>query len=332
MIIHCTGCQKALDVDEHQFTRDRMRGVCPGCQTIIEVARPYTDSMGPKTSPEKEVREETVPSPMPETPAPAPAGRPILGLSISQKLQILFLSFILITGGVVTFLYMSFVPAMMNEQIRLRTVSVAKAFSGAVEQPLLVKNYLQVNQMAMTNAALPHVAYVSVLNKRGIVVAGIFGDKNRFDAKFKAVIEKEGFPRSMAARNRIPAGTAQNEEVFVLGGQKVFDVAVPIKNTGGEAHVGIFTQDAEQAVEKQLIPLLEVLALMVLCGCLAFIWVGRSISRPIKDLTSAAEKISMGEMDHPIAVKSGGEIGELARSLERMRFSINSAMDRLMQR
>jgi len=326
MIIHCTGCQKALEVDAHQFTRDRMRGVCPGCRTIIEVARPDTDPAGPKVQLEKDIREAVLPSQ-----APGLTGKRLLELNISQKLQILFLSFILITGGVVTFLYLSFVPDMMNEQIRLRTVSVAKAFSGAVERPLMVKNFLQVNQTAAVNAALPHVAYASVFNKRGVVVAGIFGDKNRFDANLKTAIEKEGFPRSMAALNRITAGTQQSEAVFVLGGQKVFDVAVPIKNTGGEVHVGIFTRDAEQAVERQLIPLIEILVLMVLCGSLAFIWVGRSISRPIKNLTLAAEKISMGQMDHPISVKSGGEIGELARSLERMRFSINSAMDRLMQ-
>ena len=184
----------------------------------------------------------------------------------------------------------------------------------------------------MTNAALPHIAYASVLNKRGIVVAGIFGDKARFDADFKAVIDKEGFPRSLAGRNRITGGQALSEKTFVLGGQKVFDVAVPIKGAGGEAHVGIFTRDAEHAVERRLIPLLEILSLMLLGGSLSFIWVGRSIASPIKELTLAAEKISMGEMDHPITVKSGGEIGELARSLERMRFSINTAMDRLMQR
>jgi HAMP domain-containing protein len=329
MIIQCTGCQKTLEVDENRFTRDRMRGVCPGCKTIIEVARPRT---GPTeaAAPQEEARKEESSQTGPK--ASVPGGSRLSGLSISQKLQVLFLSFILITGGVVTFLYLSFVPAMMNDQIRLRTVSVARAFSGAVQQPLLVKNYLQVNQTAVTNAALPHVAYVSVLNKRGIVVAGIFGDKTRFDEGFNAVIDKEGFPSSLSARNRIREGEEQGEAAFTLGGQKVFDVAVPIENTGGEAHVGIFTQDAEHAVEKRLVPLLEILGIMVLSGSLAFIWVGRSISRPIKDLTSAAEKISKGEMDHPITVKSGGEIGELARSLERMRFSINTAMDRLMQR
>jgi len=326
MIVHCTGCQKALEVDEDQFTRDRMRGVCPGCQTLIEVTRPGIGPVEAKHPRQEAQKEEWVP------PAPAPTGKRLPGLSISQKLQVLFLSFILMTGGVITFLYLSFVPDMMNDQIRLRTVSVARAFSGAVQQPLLVKNYLRVNQAAMTNASLPHVAYVSVLNKRGVVVAGIFGDKARFDGKFSATIDKEGFPPSLSARNRVPEGSTQSEAAFVLGGQKVFDVAVPIKNTGGEAHVGIFTRDAESAVQKRLVPLLEILGIMVLSGSLAFIWVGRSISRPIKDLTLAAEKISMGQMDHPITVKSGGEVQALAQSLERMRFSINTAMDRLMQR
>ena len=132
MIIHCTGCQKALEVDEHQFTRDRMRGVCPGCQTIIEVARPQTDP-GAGDVPPEAVRKETV------TPKATQAVRRFPGLNISQKLQVLFLSFILITGGVVTFLYLSFVPAMMNDQIRLRTVPLPRRSAALLSSPFWLK-------------------------------------------------------------------------------------------------------------------------------------------------------------------------------------------------
>lgn len=329
MIIHCTGCQKALEVDETRLTQDRMRGACPGCNTIIEVQRPAAQAPEPPPKPAEAPRADSKEEVMAALPADT---RRRFGLSINQKLQFLFLFFILVTGGMVTFLYLSFVPEMMNEQVRLRTISVARAFSGSVQQALLVKNYLQVNQTALTNATLPHVAYVAVLNKRGIPVAGIFGDKERFDANFKALIEKEGFPKSVYSQNHLSAGQSQSEATFIIGGQKVFDVAIAIPDTGGEAHVAIFTQDADIAVQQSLIPLLEILGLIILSGSLAFIWVGRSISKPIQSLTQAAEKISIGEMDHPITVKSGGEIGELAQSLERMRFSINTAMDRLMQR
>jgi HAMP domain-containing protein len=71
------------------------------------------------------------------------------------------------------------------------------------------------------------------------------------------------------------------------------------------------------------------LASIALIGSLSFFLVARTISAPIRSLTRAAEKISLGEIDRPIDVKGGGEIGELAASLERMRFSIKAAMNRL---
>jgi HAMP domain-containing protein len=124
----------------------------------------------------------------------------------------------------------------------------------------------------------------------------------------------------------------QNTADFSLGGQKIHPVSVRIGDTGGEAQIGVFTEDVEKAVQKSFIPLLALLVAIVTIGSLCFYLVARTISAPIKALTKAAEKISIGEIDHPIAVKGGGEIGELVNSLERMRFSISTAMSRLERR
>jgi methyl-accepting chemotaxis protein len=224
---------------------------------------------------------------------------------------------------------MKYVPALMHEQVDLRTYSISRAFSTAIQQPLLVKNYLLVNQMAGTNAKLPGVAYVSVLNKKGVVVAGIFGDTERFSPGFMEEVKKEGFPEEISSQNPIPSGAKESAADFSIDGHKIHDVAVPIGDTGGEAHVGLFTEDVEKAVQKSLIPLLALLLAIAVLGSLSFFLMARAISVPIRSLTLAAEKISLGDIELPIAVKGGGEIGELAASLERMRFSIRAAMNRL---
>jgi methyl-accepting chemotaxis protein len=72
-----------------------------------------------------------------------------------------------------------------------------------------------------------------------------------------------------------------------------------------------------------------ILTVIGFLGYLSFLLVARTISTPIRLLTKAAEKISLGEIDLPIEVKGGGEIGELAASLERMRFSIKTAINRI---
>jgi methyl-accepting chemotaxis protein len=56
---------------------------------------------------------------------------------------------------------------------------------------------------------------------------------------------------------------------------------------------------------------------------------GRAIVRPIKQLTETAEKISTGDLEVQIDVKSTNEIGELAAAIGRMQDSIRIAIARL---
>jgi HAMP domain-containing protein len=224
---------------------------------------------------------------------------------------------------------MNYVPALMHEQVDLRTHSISSSFSTAIQQPLLIKNYLLVNQMAGTNAKLPGVAYVSVLNKKGVVVAGIFGESERFSPGFRQTVKEKGFPKEIVSKNQIPSGSKESAMDVSVDGRKIHDVAVLIGETGGEAHVGLFTEDVEKAVRKSLIPLIAMLVAIACLGSVSFFFVARTISTPIRSLTAAAEKISLGDIDLPIDVQGRGEIGELAASLERMRFSIKAAMNRM---
>jgi methyl-accepting chemotaxis protein len=72
--------------------------------------------------------------------------------------------------------------------------------------------------------------------------------------------------------------------------------------------------------------LLAVTALLVgLCAWGA----AQVIVKPLDELTEAAERMSVGELDLEIQVNSGDEIGKLAQAIERMRISLTVAMDRL---
>jgi len=55
----------------------------------------------------------------------------------------------------------------------------------------------------------------------------------------------------------------------------------------------------------------------------------RALVKPIMTLTDIAERMSLGELDIKVDVKSKDEIGLLAQAVERMRISLNMAMSRL---
>lgn len=69
------------------------------------------------------------------------------------------------------------------------------------------------------------------------------------------------------------------------------------------------------------------LTIVVVLGIAWF--AGRSIVNPIKKLSNAADRISMGDLDLKIDIKSKDEIGQLGKSIERMQKSIFMAINRL---
>ena len=73
--------------------------------------------------------------------------------------------------------------------------------------------------------------------------------------------------------------------------------------------------------------------LIVLFMLLAVIYAfSSSVVRPIRRLSEAADRISMGDLEAPIEVEGEGEVARLGQSIERMRTSVKTALERLENR
>jgi predicted Zn finger-like uncharacterized protein len=347
MIIKCKPCGKNYRINSNKFTSNQMLLICPHCKSETIVAKPREEIESneafdlsnsdrpsgphPNLKPDKK-RSSKLPRfklEMGNQTLLNSIKKNKTNLTVGKKLLLVFLIFIFFTGSILTVVYMMLVPSLMHNQLNLRTSSISHSLSAAVQEPLLTKNYVVVNQTAEINAKLPGVAYVYVLDKKHNVVAGMFGDKKRFRPDFIDKANEFGFPKEISSLNKIPSDKAESSLDYQVGGQKIHDVAVRIGHGSETAHVGLFTENAENTVRKSLIPLLIVLIVFTLLGCLSFLLVARTISTPIQSLTQAAERLSLGEIDSPIQVRGSGEIRDLAASLERMRFSIKEAINRL---
>lgn len=79
--------------------------------------------------------------------------------------------------------------------------------------------------------------------------------------------------------------------------------------------------------------LVVVVTVLVAVAAVALaLYLSRGIIQPVHVLSAAADSISRGDLDVPIAVSSGDEIGDLAESVERMRASLKAAIERLRAR
>jgi two-component system phosphate regulon sensor histidine kinase PhoR len=65
-------------------------------------------------------------------------------------------------------------------------------------------------------------------------------------------------------------------------------------------------------------------------GCLVLSWIFiRAITRPLQAMTHAAEKLARGDDDVPLPVDSGGELGVLARAMNRMTGEVKARVGEL---
>ena len=69
-------------------------------------------------------------------------------------------------------------------------------------------------------------------------------------------------------------------------------------------------------------------ATLLLVGIIVLLY-GQKLTSSIKSLTNVAERISVGEMDAEIKIKSRDEIGDLAEAISRMQESIRLSIERL---
>jgi len=136
-----------------------------------------------------------------------------------------------------------------------------------------------------------------------------------------------GNPIAVASLNKVEATAS-------LLRRHSLDVVVAsqdrLQQTRDEANVT--SNEAGVIVGSTLLRLIAVAFLALVAGLTVGLTVSRSINNAVQTLTRAAERISMGELDAAVTLKSKDEMGDLAQSFERMRVSLKAAMDRLQRR
>jgi HAMP domain-containing protein len=100
----------------------------------------------------------------------------------------------------------------------------------------------------------------------------------------------------------------------------------------GSVHVGFWADAVEAEIQSALFRMVGIISIIPLVGALLSFLLAHWIVRPIKGLTEVADKVTRGDLETSVSRKSVAardEIGDLARSLERMRSSLKAAMLRL---
>lgn len=221
----------------------------------------------------------------------------------------------LLGAGVIAAVYL-LTQNTLRDQLDKRALAITTNFSDAVAGHVAARNLLELHTIARKYSLLDGVAYAYVEGSNGEIVAHTFGT---FPDELRQVVA--GAKHEVVRR-----------EVF-LGGRAVHETAAPVlEGQMGNVHVGFWADAVQNEIGRALIPIVGVIAIVPMVGTLLSLLLAHWIVRPIVGLREIADQVTMGDLDISVGdacVSSRDEIGDLARSLERMRSSLRAAMLRL---
>ena len=206
---------------------------------------------------------------------------------------------------------------ILRNQLAKRALAIANNLSDAASGYMVGGNPLALNALASKYALLDGVAYVFIENNRGEVAAQTLGV----------------FPEALREAQPIGGQREASRRKLSLQGKGVYETGFPILDGQvGRVHVGFWEDALEEEIQNALLRLIGIIAILPVAGTLLSFLVAHWIVRPIIGLTEVADKVTRGDLELSVStecVRLRDEIGDLARSLERMRSSLKAAMLRL---
>jgi HAMP domain-containing protein len=236
------------------------------------------------------------------------------GGSLRWKFVTAFGGLILLLGVCVIGIVYYLTGNALQKQVDLRSAAIATNLSDAAAPYVSRKNVLELDSLIAKYGRLDGVAYAYIQDPKGEIAASSL---QPFPAELK---ESAG----TADQRTLKARTTS------VRGRSVYETRVPLlEGQLGAVHVGLWAETVQRDVRGTLLTIIGLIALCLAVGiALSIIIAGKTI-RPLLDLKSIADEISRGHLDTPVSFQSNDEVGELARSLERMRASLKAAMVRL---
>jgi general secretion pathway protein A len=203
----------------------------------------------------------------------------------------------------------------LRDQFEKRALTIATNLSDASAGHIVGRNLLELNTLLRKYTFLDGLAYAFIEDGEGAIVAHTLGS----------------FPPEL--RRGLPVGRQRvaSRRELSLHEKPIYETSVPVLDGQvGTVHVGFWGDATKKEIQRALLPFIGIIAIVPLVGALLSFFVAHWIVRPIVRLTEVAEKVTRGDLEAcGEYAKSRDEIGDLARSLERMRASLRAAMSRL---
>ena len=228
---------------------------------------------------------------------------------LKWKISSTFSGLIFVLGLLVIGIVYVFTGNALQKQVDLRSAAIATNLADASAGFVSRKSTLELDALVAKYGRLDGVAYALVQDTKGEVLAS----------------SVQPFPAELKE-----AGAGSLSRTSSLRGKSVFETRSPVLDGQlGVVRVGLWAEAMQDDMRATLLPIVGLIFVCLAIGVgLSVLLASRTI-KPILELKTIADEISRGRLDASVTIQSDDEVGELGRSLERMRASLKAAMARL---
>jgi HAMP domain-containing protein len=226
------------------------------------------------------------------------------------KISTTFSGLILVLGLLVIGIVYYFTSSALQRQVDLRSSAIATNLADAAAGFASRKSTLELDALVSKYGRLDGVAYAFIQDPKGEILAS----------------SMQPFPVEL----KDAGGSSDSSRVTKVRGKSVYETRSPLLDGQlGVVRIGLWAETAQDDVRATLLPIIGLIVACLVLGIILSVMLASKTIRPILDLKAIADDISRGRLDTSVSIQSNDEVGELGRSLERMRASLKAAMARL---
>jgi PAS domain S-box-containing protein len=239
----------------------------------------------------------------------------LVNLPISWKITLITLLPLLLMGIVVT-------------------ITIEKGLNRFLHRELLEDAYAIGNSLAASTAyhllendpkAIRHLLDSAVTMGKELSYIYVTGP----DRKLIAHTFPQAIPAAILDSAAISREPGSNQGTIQLSGEKIQEITIPLRGGKlGEIHVGLSDGHFQETLSRIRNHILLITLLISIPGLVLILFVIRLITRPLANLSRAANLISQGKLDVKLAT-SDDEVGQLAMAFNRMTRDLGSHLARL---
>jgi HAMP domain-containing protein len=272
----------------------------------------------PAPAPQPVMRKvQTKPAPLPSNKKKQKGGlRYKFGASVTLllTLTIIFISMFALQGE----------EQALRQEMTQRGITITRNLSMNATKALMVRDILTLSSLVKDTMENPSVTYAVIVDDKGIIAA------------HNDITMAEKVYRRPAGISELGGAKIKISDTFKFADVKIVDIGVPVLLNAqvpiGEIHVGLSQTFIEKTIQDAIRQIGYLALVFIFIGIFVTVIMVSLIVRPIRALEKGAEIIGKGNLDYTINVKSKDEIGNLAKTFNKMTSDLKTAQVKIIEK